>query len=144
MVLALVTGALLTVTTGLAAMVGLEQFGPSIGAIVVFKPDMTGTERWSVNAAVVAPARAGLPEQLQGRRCSLSPGVMAGHGGSLVVEARLMSRPPLYRVHWAGGHTDVAGADCGTAADLVLERTELMRLANMAGGFTSGLRLIGP
>ena len=46
----------------------------------------------------------------------------------------------MYRVHWAGGRTELGAHDCGPAADLVLERAELMRLANVAGGF----RLIGP
>jgi hypothetical protein len=143
-ILTLVAGALLTVTTGLAAMVELEQFGPSVGGVIVFKPDTAATERWSVNAALVEAVRVGLPGDVNGRHCVLSPGVMAVHGGSLVVEARRLSRPPVYRVHWAGGHTDGTAGDCGTAADLVLERTELMRLANVAGGFNTGLRLIGP
>ena len=34
-ILTLAAGALLTLTTGLAAMVELEQFGPSVGGIVV-------------------------------------------------------------------------------------------------------------
>jgi hypothetical protein len=55
-----------------------------------------------------------------------------------------MSRPPAFRVHWAGGHTDNGAGDCGSAADLMLERTDVMRLANAAGGFNGGLRLIGP
>lgn len=143
-ILALAAGALLTVTTGLAAMVELEQFGPSVGGIIVFKPDVAATERWSVSATMVEAARLGLPGETGGRRCILSPNVMANHGGSLVVEARRLSRPPVYRVHWGGGHTDTGPSDCGTMADLVLERTELMRLANVAGGFSSGLRLIGP
>ena len=125
-------------------MVELEQFGPAIGGIIVFRPDIAATERWSVSATIAEPARLGLPGEAIGRHCVLSPNVMAVRGGSLVVEARRLSRPPVYRVHWAGGHTDNAPADCGTTADLVLERTELMRLANVAGGFNSGLRLIGP
>ena len=125
-------------------MVELEQFGPSVGGIIVFKPDNAATERWSVTASIIEPAEVGLPGKTSGRHCSLSPNVMAVRGGSLVVEARRLSRPPVYRVHWAGGHTDAALGDCGTTADLVLERTELMRLANVAGGFNSGLRLIGP
>ena len=141
-ILALVAGALLTVTTGLAAMMELEQFGPAVGGIIVFRPDAAATERWSVNAAIAEPGRLG--GEANASHCVLSPNVMAAHGGSLVVEARRLSRPPVYRVHWAGGHTDVGSGDCGTAADLVLERTELMRLANVAGGFNSGLRLIGP
>jgi hypothetical protein len=143
-ILTLTAGALLTLTTSLAAMVELEQFGPSVGGIIVFKPDTAATERWSVNAALVESVRVGLPGDVNARHCVLSPGVMAVHGGSLVVEARRLSRPPVYRVHWAGGHTDGTAGDCGTAADLMLERTELMRLANVAGGFNTGLRLIGP
>ena len=69
---------------------------------------------------------------------------MAVHGGSLVIEARRLTRPPVYRVHWAGGPTDMGSTDCGTITDIMLERTDLMRLANVAGGFSSGLRLIGP
>lgn len=142
--LTLAAGALLTLTTGLAAMVGLEQFGPSVGGIIVFRPDIAASERWSVNAATVEPTHLGLPGETAGRHCVLSPSVMAVRGGSLVIEARRLSRPPVYRVHWSGGHTDAGSGDCGTGADLVLERTELMRLANVAGGFNNGLRLIGP
>jgi hypothetical protein len=143
-ILVLIAGALLTLTTGLAAMVELEQFGPSVGGIIVFRPDAAATERWSVGATIVDNPRAGLPGADAARRCVLSPNVMAVRGGSLMVEARRLSRPPVYRVHWAGGRTDSGPGDCGTTADLVLERTDLMRLANVAGGFSSGLRLIGP
>jgi hypothetical protein len=143
-VLTLVAGALLTVTTGLAAMMELEQFGPSVGGVIVFRPDTAAAERWSVSATLAEPTRAGVPDGTVGRRCVLSPAVMALRGGSLVIEARRMSRPPVFRVHWSGGPTDGGAGDCGTTADLVLERTELMRLANVAGGLSSGLRLIGP
>jgi hypothetical protein len=143
-ILTLVAGALLTVTTGLAAMLELEQFGPAVGGVIVFRPDTAATERWSVSATIADPTRAGLPDETVGRRCMLSPNVMAVGGGSLVIEARRMSRPPVFRVHWSGGRTDGGPEDCGTTADLVLVRTELMRLANVAGGFSSGLRLIGP
>jgi hypothetical protein len=143
-VLTLVAGALLTLTTGLAAMVGLEHFGPSVGGIIVLRPDVAATERWSVNAQIAEPSHPGVPTETAGRHCVLTPSVMAVRGGSLVIEARHLSRPPVYRVHWAGGHTDAGSGDCGTGADLVLERTQLMRLANVAGGFNNGLRLIGP
>ena len=143
-ILTLAAGALLTLTTGLAAMVELEQFGPSVGGIVVFKPGVTATEQWSVNAQIAEPAKLGVPGETAGPHCILSPSVMALGGGSLVIEARRLSRPPVYRVHWAGGHTDAGPGDCGVGADLVLDRTELMRLVNVAGGFNNGLRLIGP
>ena len=143
-ILALIAGTLLTATTGLWMMSELEQFGPSVGGIIVLKPDVAATERWSVSVAVVEPARPGFPEQATIRRCNLTPNVMAVHGGSLVIEARRLTRPPVYRVHWAGGPTDMGSTDCGTITDIMLERTDLMRLANVAGGFSSGLRLIGP
>jgi hypothetical protein len=143
-ILMLVVGALLTVTAGLWLMQVLEQFGPSVGGIIRFRPDTAAAEQWSVIATVVEPARLGWSREIGGRRCTLSPGVMALRGGSFVIEARRLSRPPVYRVHWAGGRTDAGSDDCGTSSDLVLERTELMRLANVAGGFSSGLRLIGP
>src|SRR6476646_7861794 len=53
-VLGLVVGALLTVTTGLWCMRQLEEFGPSIGGMIVFKPDPIASERWVVNAVRLA------------------------------------------------------------------------------------------
>ena len=143
-ILMLTAGALLTVTTGLWAMQELEQFGPSVGGVVVFRPDKAASEQWSVDGAIVDPIHAGLTDPSHDKHCVLSPSVMARDGGSFVIEARRLSTPPLYRVHWAGGHTSGAPGDCGTPADLVLERSGLMRLANMAGGFRDGFRLIGP
>jgi hypothetical protein len=142
--LLLFAGVLFAVTAGFAAVTQLEQSGPSVGAIVVFKTGSAGTERWSVDVAIAEPTLLVWSGAAGTRRCSLSPTMMAAHGGSLAVEARRLSRPPVYRVHWAGGHTDIGTTDCGTSADLVLQRVELMRLANVAGGLSSGLRLIGP
>jgi hypothetical protein len=106
-------------------------------------PDLLEPERpRAVSATIVENTRVGLPGAGAARRCVLSPNVMSrwqsdGRG-------RRLSRPPIYRVHWSGGRTDSGPGDCGTTADLVLEYTDLMRLANVAGGFSSGLRLIGP
>ncbi len=143
-ILGLAVGALLTVTTGLWCMRQLETFGPSVGGIIVFKPDPIASERWVVNAVRLERSLAGWSQNNNVRHCVLSPGVMARAGGSLVIEARRMSRPPAFQVHWAGGRTDNGAADCGSAADLLLERTDVMRLANAAGGFSGGFRLIGP
>lgn len=143
-ILTLIAAALLTVTTGFWVMTELEQYGPAVGGIIVFKPDTAPTEKWSISAAIIGPSVEGIPNGSNARACLLTPEVMAKDGGSLVIEARRLTRPPVFRVHWSGGHTAAAASDCGTTADLVLERTELMRLANVAGGFSSGLRLIGP
>lgn len=143
-VLTLLAGALLTVTTGMVALTKLEQFGPAVGNILVIRPDAEARDRWTVDATVIGGLTSGLPDEATGRRCALAPGVMARTGGSLVIEARRLSRPPLYRVHWSGGHTEEGRADCGTTADLILERIALMRLTNAVGGFGRGLSLIGP
>jgi len=143
-VLGLAVGALLTITTGLWCMRQLEEFGPSIGGIIVFKPDPVASERWIVDAIRPEHGFIRSPQSGSVRRCKLSPGIMARLGGSLVIEARHLSRPPTFQVHWAGGHTDSGAGDCGPAADLLLERTDVIRLANAAGGFSGGFRLIGP
>jgi hypothetical protein len=142
--LMLAAGTLLMATTGLWALAQLEQFGPSVGAVIVFKPSAMTTDWWHIKAAVGDPTHVDRLDGVADRRCALSPGVMMEDGGSLVIEARRLSRPPVYRVHWIGGHTSHGDADCGATADLILTRTELMRLANVAGGFDGGLRLIAP
>jgi hypothetical protein len=142
-ILTLVAVALLTVSTGLWVMLQLEQLAPALGGIVVFQPGTAASERWSVAVDIAQPA-GDRPTANTGVHCALSPNVMGIGGGSLVIEARRMSRPPVFRVHWAGGHTANGSSDCGTAADVVIERTELMRLANAAGGLNGGLGLIGP
>jgi hypothetical protein len=63
---------------------------------------------------------------------------MATDGGSLVVEARQDTSPPVYRLHWAGQQTDAGATDCGKAADFSVTRTDLQKLANAAGGFGVG------
>ena len=142
--LGLAAGALLTVTTGLWCMRQLEEFGPSIGGVIVFKPDAIASERWVVHAVRLERGSIKWQHNSDAQRCSLSPAVMARAGGSLVIEARRMSRPPVFQVHWAGGYTDSGSDDCGPAADLMLDRADVMRLANAAGGLNVGLRLMGP
>ncbi len=57
-------------------MLELEQFGPSVGGIIVFKPDTAATERWSVKARSLNSARAGLPDE-SGQTLRAQPNVMA-------------------------------------------------------------------
>ncbi len=143
-VLTLVATVLLTACLGSMAMLELEQFGPQVGAIVVFKPGTERMDLWHVTASAaddIAPEPTG---RAIVRACTLAPSAMAEGGGSLVVEARRMSSPPIYRVHWAGLHTSNGSDNCGREADLVLTRTDLQKLANTAGGFGAGPKTIGP
>jgi hypothetical protein len=140
MVLMLISGVLLALTTGLCAFSALEQLGPTVGNIIVFRSSASGTDWWQIKATT-----AGVwPKDAAARSCSLSPSIMGADGGSLIVEERQLSSPPVYRVHWAGKHTSNGVTDCGAAADLELSRSELMRLADVAGGFNNNLRMVGP
>jgi len=140
MVLMLVSGVLLALTTGLCAFSELEQLGPTVGNIIVFRSTASSTDWWQIKATI-----AGVwPKDAAARSCSLSPSIMGAGGGSLIVEARRLSSPPVYRVHWAGKHTSEGATDCGTVADLELSRSDLMRLADVAGGFNNNLRMVGP
>ena len=58
---------------------------------------------------------------------------MASQGGSIVVEQRLRAQG-TFRVHWAGGPTSDAGADCGSDAALVVDGSDLRLLTNVVGG----------
>jgi hypothetical protein len=136
---------LLTACLGIMSIMQLEQFGPQVGAIIVYRPGVVRMDLWHVSASAgdeVSPEPNGGARIT--RACTLSPSAMAEGGGSLVVEARRMSSPPIYRVHWAGLRTSDGRDDCGRNADLVLTRTDLQKLANTAGGFGASAKSIGP
>jgi hypothetical protein len=143
-VLTIAVTILLTTCLGAMAILQFEQFGPQVGAIVVFKPGTQSMDHWRVRASAGDSGGLDRPSDVIARACDLSPGAMATGGGSLVVEARRMSRPPVYRVRWVGTRTSDGDGDCGKEASFVLSRTELQKLANTAGGFGVGRRLIGP
>jgi hypothetical protein len=112
----------------------LDQFRPKVGDIVSFKPGSQDTDMWqmTIPATLLSASRAPLAE------CTLDPNVMAEKGGSLIVEG-LRDEPSLqYSVHWAGQATARVSGNCGSAADLLVSRTDLQRLANAAGGFGVG------
>jgi len=125
-------GIMLTGFLGTLMVLQLDAFRPGIGDIVVFRPNSQDSDFWQLQ--VPAEDVTGPHE----RACVLNPTVMATHGGSLVVESRQETSPPLYRVHWAGDHTENGTQDCGSSADLKVTRTNLQKLANAAGGFGVG------
>jgi hypothetical protein len=135
---------LLTACLVAMCMIQLEQYGPDVGAFVVFKPSTQIADLWSITASIddgTGPMTTG---DAASRTCTLSPSTMSAGGGSLVVEARRMSSPPIYRVHWAGQRTSADSGNCGRHAELVLSRTDLQKLANTAGGYGAGPKVMGP
>jgi hypothetical protein len=133
---------LLTACFATMCFLQLEEFGPQVGAIVVFKPGMQGLDLWQLSASIGDTIEVDPTPATPTRTCILSPSAMATGGGSLVVEARRMTTPPIYRIHWAGKRTSDGSSNCGKQADLILSRTDLQKLANTAGGF--GPKTLGP
>lgn len=126
-------GIMLTGFLGTLMVLQLDAFRPRVGDMVVFKPNSQDTDVWQLQVpATDVVGRAGLTS------CTLNPTVMASDGGSLVVEARHDTSPPVYRLHWAGKQTEAGPNDCGPAADFSVTRTDLQKLANAAGGFGVG------
>jgi hypothetical protein len=111
----------------------IVQDGPEVGEILVFQPRATPRD-WPSSIVVASRAHANAPEADQMSVCVLSPAVITG--GSLVIEAKETTQPPLYRVHWSGSRTDLGSRDCGTSVDLTIPLASLRVLANSAGGFS--------
>ncbi|MSP02174.1 MAG: hypothetical protein EXR07_14155 [Acetobacteraceae bacterium] len=129
---ALAVALLLVTIGGMTTWLALkyDRLRPRIGDMIVFVPNSSGTDTWRLTIATTAvTARNALAGP-----CVFDPNEMSAGGGSLIVEAREETSPPRFRVHWAGRHTAKGAGDCGPAADLTLERQELQRLANAAGG----------
>ena len=104
-----------------------DAMAPQVGDIVSFKHvESIG----SVAQAHFIARRVGSGSAAH---CTLDEGIMRALGGSIVIEARQEWPQRTYRVHWAGTHTSNGEADCGTSADLVLDRVEMVALMYAAG-----------
>jgi hypothetical protein len=120
----------LCLATALLSLSDMQQAGPDIGEIVTFDPH-DGPKHWELPGI---PARFASPAARR-QFCLLMPSVMSSGGGSFVIEAKQMTRPPVFEVHWSGLRTDNGAQDCGRSADLTLPLFQLRALANVAGGF---------
>lgn len=120
-------------TGGLSTLMALEldSLRPSVGDVVVYHPNSQDPDAWQIEV----PATDVVSQSVANGTCVMDPNVMAVDGGSLVVEAVQGKSAPLYRVHWAGQHTAKAPNDCGQSAEMTLNRVDLQKLANAAGGF---------
>jgi hypothetical protein len=106
----------------------------AVGDIIAFEPDPGPIS----GSAVLASGRIAVhrPNQFG---CILDLDTLRRYGGSLVAEARLASEGESYRMHWAGERTAPNSGDCGPNADLIVERSDLRRLAAAAGGYVVGI-----
>jgi hypothetical protein len=130
--LLIITG--LSLFTGLTSLSALTQIGPEVGEMVVFDP-RNGPRYWQEPGILALRVSThGSPAPTQAA-CILMPSVMAVEGGSLVIEEKMTSQPPSFRVHWSGSRTERGVRDCGPSADLTLRLAQIRALANVAGGF---------
>ncbi len=108
-----------------------DALRPRVGDMIVFVPAAPDADSWQLTVSTTV---------VNGRDpaagpCVFDPNEMSVKGGSLIIEAREDASPPRFQLHWAGQRTAKGAGDCGQAADFSLDRTDLQRLANAAGGF---------
>ena len=115
----------------LAVVIGLclrlaAQLEPRVGDIADFSPRYANEDVLAVTVTA---------KEAAGRSCVLASDVMVRGGGSFVVVARQPSGDGSYLIHWAGAHTSSGASDCGSSADLLVSRHDLLGLAGIVGGF---------
>ena len=130
---ALAAGLFILATGGMTTYLALEfeALRPGVGDMIVFAPSHGQGDTWQIT---VSTADVSGRDQSAGP-CVFDPNTMSVDGGSLVIESRRDAAPPRFLLHWAGQHTAAGQGDCGSAADVTLDRYDLQRLANAAGGF---------
>lgn len=130
---ALAAAALIVAIGGMTTYLALkfDALRPRVGDMIVFVPSQSESDSWQLQVATTSVSGR---DEAAGP-CIFDPNEMAHSGGSLIVEAREETSPPRFQLHWAGHHTAKGAGDCGAGADLTLDRFDLQRLANAAGGF---------
>jgi hypothetical protein len=116
----------LVVALALNVMVRLAHTTPHLGDIVAFAPSAT------------APADDGarlLVHRQDQFGCVLDLNVLRRSGGSMVLETQLSVQGNNFSVHWAGTRTSDDPGNCGSDADLILDRLDLEILSLAAGGY---------
>jgi hypothetical protein len=108
-----------------------DALRPRVGDMIVFVPAGRDGDAWQLQVATTEIAG----RDKDAGPCVFDPNVMSVAGGSIIIEARDDVSPPRFQLHWAGRHTAKGEGDCGGSADLTLDRFDLQRLANAAGGF---------
>ena len=102
-----------------------EQLEPRVGDVADFSSHQVSRD--------VLPVMVTAKEA--GHTCVLASEVMASSGGSFVIVARQPALEGSYLIHWVGAHTSKGKTDCGSSADLLVSKSDLLGLVSAAGGF---------
>lgn len=117
--------AAIVIIVGLAGMA--DGLGPQLGDIVSFLPgNIISSMPTSITVSPVNTTAR--------KTCVLDMQVIQTSGGSLVIEATRSEPDRLFNVHWAGSRTSDGQNDCGSSADLLLNRVQVAALIFAAGG----------
>jgi hypothetical protein len=113
-----IVGVIAAVST--AGMIGLvNHLRPRVGDIITFERATSAASevdpRITVVSAEASPAIS----------CTLDVRAMRSSGGSLVIEAMRSVPAITYRARWVGGPTSDGPDDCGAAAALTLDETDV-------------------
>lgn len=122
------TALLLGIAIVTVSMVHAANPGPHVGDMVRFDP---GQRVPDGAKTTLFAARADQP----GGHCAVAIEDVAREGGSFVIESHRTGGDRAFQTHWAGGHTADGAGDCGRSADLVLDASDVIALAQAAGGF---------
>jgi hypothetical protein len=113
----------------LSVILRLAQTTPHVGDIVAFVPSS------AARANEGAPLLVHRQDQFG---CVLDLNVLRRSGGSLIVEAQAGAGVGGFRVHWAGVRTSDDPGNCGSEAELTVDRLDLDALSLSAGGYGVG------
>ena len=113
-----------------AVVVGLclrlaERLEPAVGDIADFSLARASQDVLAIDVTA----------RENNRTCVLASDVMVRGGGSFVIVARQRSGDGSYLIHWVGSRTSSGESDCGSSADLLVSRRDLLGLAGTVGGF---------
>jgi hypothetical protein len=126
-------GSALLALTAVHAIAAMTTMTPHVGDIVSFIP--SANQRIEDGVRLIAHR----PDQFG---CVLDLGILRQTGGSLIVESEVDKAIGSFRVHWAGERTTADTGNCGSSADLILDRLELDILALGAGGYGAERKLL--
>jgi hypothetical protein len=122
----IVAAGVMTAALVLNEMVRLVDATPSVGDIVTFSASAVAPNDDDSRLLVYRDDQFG---------CVMDMNVMRRGGGSLVIESRPATTASGFRVHWAGARTSSDPGNCGSDAELIVDRLDLNILSVSAGGY---------